>query len=289
MIAGMLIVGLLIFSLCVALYCLVRPSDITECDEQVDETEAKPTSGCEAAVIVILALIVALSIALGGMIYSHTNQYIKPETEEFVEATECTTAPADTVDPTVETTEPVKHPVDIIPEETEVIPVTTEPIHIEETVPVTEPIATAPPVEVIPEPTTAPVMEEKEEPAGMSDVEMLACVIYQEAGGNGSCDNCRKYVADIVLNRVNDPRFPNDIHSVLTAPSQYGRFHWTGVKWAERAKYDTEKEAVARAYRIAEEVLAGQHSELYGNGYIWQAGFKQGTDGFWCCGHFYGR
>ena len=121
------------------------------------------------------------------------------------------------------------------------------------------------------------------------DLEMLACVIYQEAGGNGSCDNCRRYVADIVLNRVNDPRFPDTIEEVLTAKNQYGKFYYTGVKWPKRAKYDVEKEAVARAYRIAEEVLNGQHSKLYGEGYIWQAGFKQGKDGFWCCGHFYGR
>ena len=118
---------------------------------------------------------------------------------------------------------------------------------------------------------------------------MLACVIYQEAGGNGSCDDCRRYVADIVLNRVEHPKFPNTIEKVLTAPRQYGSFHYTGVKWAERSKYDVEKEAVERAYRIAEEVLSGQHSKLYGEGYIWQAGFVQGTEGFWCCGHWYGR
>jgi spore germination cell wall hydrolase CwlJ-like protein len=167
-----------------------------------------------------------------------------------------------------------------MPEPTEVIPTEpvkqTDPIHIEEEKP------------VVNKPTTIPT-EPATTPETMSDREMLACVIYQEAGGNGSCDNCRRYVADIVLNRVNDPRFPDNIHDVLTAPSQYGRFHWTGVKWADRAKYETEKEAVARAYQVADEVLAGEHSELYGNGYIWQAGFAQGSDGFWCCGHFYGR
>lgn len=35
--------------------------------------------------------------------------------------------------------------------------------------------------------------------------------------------------------------------------------------------------------------LNGQHSDVYGNGYIWQAGFVQGSNGFWHCGHFYGR
>lgn len=122
-----------------------------------------------------------------------------------------------------------------------------------------------------------------------SDVEMLACVIYQESGGNASCDNCRKYVGDIVLNRVNDPRFPNTIYGVLTQKNQYGRFYYTGIVWPSRAKNPGEAAAVDRAYRVARELLSGNHSSLYGAGYVWQAQFKQGTDGFWCCDHFYGR
>lgn len=121
------------------------------------------------------------------------------------------------------------------------------------------------------------------------DLEMLAIVIYQEAGGNECCDDCRRRVADVVLNRVNDPRFPNDIRSVLTAPRQYGLLYKTGVVWADRASNPGEKAAVDRAYRIAEEVLLGQHSELYGNGYIWQAEFKQGTEQLYHCGIYFGR
>jgi hypothetical protein len=170
----------------------------------------------------------------------------------------------------------------------------------EETVFVTEP-STEPTIEKpketeptdIPElpsePPSKPVSEEKKENVGMTELEMLACVIYQEAGGNGSCDDCRRYVADIVLNRVNDSRFPDSIYKVLTAKNQYGKFYKTGIRWPSRAKKAVEQDAVARAYRIAEEVLNGQHSKLYGEGYVWQAGFEQGDDGFWCCGHYYGR
>ena len=121
------------------------------------------------------------------------------------------------------------------------------------------------------------------------ELELLACVIYQEAGGNECCDECRRRVADVVLNRVNDPRFPNDIRSVLTAPKQYGLLYKTGAVWADRASNPGEKAAVDRAYRIAEEVLLGQHSELYGNGYIWQAEFKQGTEQVYHCGIYFGR
>lgn len=122
-----------------------------------------------------------------------------------------------------------------------------------------------------------------------SEIEALAIVIYQEAGGDACCDDCRMRVADVVLNRVEDERFPDTIEEVLTAPKQYGRLYHTGLKWAERSKLTEEAEAVARAYETAEAVLNGSHSELYGEEYIWQAEFKQGTDIVECCGIYFGR
>lgn len=123
------------------------------------------------------------------------------------------------------------------------------------------------------------------------ELELLACVIYQEAGADYCCDDCRRRVADVVLNRVEDDRFPDNIQDVLTQKRQYGRYYWTGVVWPERAKNDCEKHAVERAYRIAEEVLKGEHSELYGEGYIWQAEFKQGTGVVYCdqCKIYFGK
>lgn len=124
---------------------------------------------------------------------------------------------------------------------------------------------------------------------GFSDLEMLAIVIYQEVGGDAYCDDCRYRVADVVLNRVASERFPDTLYEVLTQKSQYGRLYWTGIKWADRANDPYEADAVARAWNTAVDIYAGNHSELYGKGYIWQAEFIQGTDGFWCCGHFFGR
>lgn len=147
-----------------------------------------------------------------------------------------------------------------------------------------EPIETKEVIEPEPEPVIEPEVE-----VDPHDVELLACVIYQEAGADYICDDCRRRVADVVLNRVDSEYFPNTIEEVLTAPNQYGRFSWTGVVWPERASYDSEAHAVDRAYRIAEEVLKGQHSELYGNGYIWQAEFSQGVDNIYCCGIYFGR
>lgn len=194
---------------------------------------------------------------------------VPPETET-VEPTECTTAPASTVEPIMPSIEDVKP---------------TEP---------TEPEVVEPTTNNQVEPSEKPsndssTAEDKPDDGKMSETEMLACVIYQEVGGNMHCDECRRRVADVVLNRVADSRFPDSIEEVLTAKNQYGRFYYTGIKWADRHTRPGEKEAVERAWRIAEEVMAGNHSDLYGNGYVWQAGFKQGTSGFWCCGHYFAK
>lgn len=136
------------------------------------------------------------------------------------------------------------------------------------------------------------IVEEPEKPEVYIDpneLDLLACVIYREAGGDASCDDCRRMVADVVLNRVNDPRFPNSIEAVLIQPGQYGNFSETGVQWPERSKNPGEQEAVARAYRIAGEVLSGEHSPLYGAGYIWQATFRQGINHVYCHGTYFGR
>lgn len=161
--------------------------------------------------------------------------------------------------------------------------------------------ATEPP-ETIPEantdPTEAPSetepIDETTETTESSTVndeaaELLAIVIYQEAGSDSICDDCRRRVGDVVLNRVASDRFPDSIYGVLTQQSQYGSFCYTGVVWPSRASYSGEAHAVERARQIAREILNGQHSELYGNGYVWQAQFVQGSSGFWCCGTYFGK
>jgi len=130
---------------------------------------------------------------------------------------------------------------------------------------------------------------EREPEIDAEQEEMLACAIYSEAGGDACSDLCRFYVGDVILNRVNDPRFPDTLEEVLTAELQYGRFHWTGIVWPERAQNPGETQAVERAYRIARALLAGEHSELYGAGYIYQAGFEQGTDVIYLDGLYFGR
>ena len=125
------------------------------------------------------------------------------------------------------------------------------------------------------------------------DWERLAIAIYQEAGGDACCDECRYRVGDIILNRVADERFPDSIEAVLTQPKQYGTLSTTGVVWPTRASEPGEAHAVERAWRVAEEILTGTHSDVYGEGYVFQAEFPQGNDpdsriyceqcGIWYC------
>lgn len=122
------------------------------------------------------------------------------------------------------------------------------------------------------------------------DVEYLAMAIYQEAGSDYICDECRYMVGDVILNRVADPRFADTIRGVLESPGQYGMFYYTGVQWIERAQYEIEQHAVERARETARALLENEHhSELYGNGYIWQAEFEQGYDIIYCDGTYFGR
>lgn len=127
---------------------------------------------------------------------------------------------------------------------------------------------------------TTPVVEEAPAPAYTEEeLEILAVIIYQEAGGDNCSDDTRRKVGSVFLNRVTSHLFPDTFEEVATAKRQYGKLHWTGIKWPDRAEYDVEAHAVARAYRIAEELL------LYGSilppDVIWQAEFIQG-DGIYC-------
>lgn len=215
------------------------------------------------AVIIIIALLSFIGWGVSMVIDSYADNDI------YIESTEEPT----TEEPPETTREPVLVPIEPLTTEAPTEP-TTE--HVEPKPTETEPVEA-------PE-TTGNISEISED-----DVELLAIVIYQEAGADACCDDCRRRICDIVLNRVESEHFPNTIYEVLTQRSQYGVFYWTGVVWPERASYSGEAHAVERARRIAREVLEGNHSDLYGKGYIWQAGFVQGTSGFWHCGIYFGK
>lgn len=116
----------------------------------------------------------------------------------------------------------------------------------------------------------------------------MAAAIYNEAGGDACSDDTRRLVGYVILNRVNDARFPNTIREVLEQRCQYGRFWITGVKFADRCSLPQETEAVDRAYRIAKEVLETENIPIPPT-VVFQAEFKQGTsiykhqDGLYFC------
>lgn len=258
-------------------------------NEDSKEKKKSPKVNVPAVVGIVIGLVLIFTaitsiviLALSGGESSEITREETQETEEVVEtteATECTTAPeTDTSIPVIEENIPEN-----IPETTPVTNPESNPIDIPVTAPPTEQTNTTPEV------TEPPVSTEYSIAPPTNEREMLACVIYQEAGGDATCDDCRRRVGDVVLNRVADSRFPNTMCEVLTAYQQYGRYYWTGLIWPDRAKNQYEQHAVERAYRIADEILAGEHSSLYGNGYIWQAEFIQGTDNIYCCGNYFGR
>ena len=135
-----------------------------------------------------------------------------------------------------------------------------------------------------------------------TDLEKLAWVIYLEGGEDGVCDDCRRRIADVILNRVeckitntgNDYYWPDTITDVISIgginPYQNMGNSFT---WPETAHKEEERHSVERAFRIAHEVLRGTHSEIYRKGYFYYAagnayGYEPWT-AIYHCGIFFMR
>ena len=138
-----------------------------------------------------------------------------------------------------------------------------------------------------PEATEYAVLREELPIYSAEDLEALALVIYQEAGGDACSDETRLMVGTVVMNRVADDRYPNTIAEVATEYKQYGRLYWTGLKWPKRASKAEEAHAVKRAYDCATQLLDGYRA--LPEDVIFQAEFPQGNevvaqrDGFYFC------
>lgn len=141
----------------------------------------------------------------------------------------------------------------------------------------------------VPAPNEAQEAQEAPKAYTEEELEIFACAIYQEAGGDKCSDLCRMYVGDVMLNRMDDPRFPNTLYEVLTQKHQYGLFWKTGIIWPGRASDPNEAAAVERAYDTARALLEGKHSELYGAGYIFQDTKPRGKDVIYLDGEYFGR
>ena len=207
-----------------------------------------------AVIITMLILILIIEITVKA------GTEPQPPTEETTQAiAETTHEPQETTEPTEIQTEETTPTEESMPPQT-----TTEPPMADSTEPPTEP-----------EPTYT-----------QEELEMLAIVIYQEAGADYISDETRLMVGTVVMNRIQDERFPDTMHGVLTQKSQYGHLHWTGVVWPDRASYPSEAHAVERAYTIAERILNGERA--LPEDVVFQSEYIQGEivaqqDGFYFC------
>lgn len=168
-------------------------------------------------------------------------------------------------------------------------------VHIQPTQTVQEPVENI--VEPVEEPVEEPVVysdstsdkthTDSDKTYTDEELEILALIVYQEAGGDNVSDSTRRLVAQVFLNRVNDSRFPDSFYEVATADRQYGRLYLTGIVWPDRASSPVEGPAVGRAYKIAQEVLESDEP-ICPEGVIFQAEFVQGDiyaaqDGMYFC------
>lgn len=153
--------------------------------------------------------------------------------KEMAAAPAVTTAPVVTEVPEIipETEAPVVEEVPVI-EEVPSEPVYEEPVQTEETQPAEEPVVTEAPAE-----ETQPA-ESEEEPVEevssgrkvqVTDEEYiwLCNVVGHEYGSDWIPIEEKAKVVEAVMNRVNDPRFPNTIWGVLTQPYQFSGLEWT--------------------------------------------------------------
>lgn len=134
-------------------------------------------------------------------------------------------------------------------------------------------IARAPEVAAT-EPSIPDVPEQPKPAYTEEELEMLACVIYQEAGSSWCSDEMQIAVGNVVLDRVASPDWPGTIEAVLTQYRQFGEYYWTGIVWREDA--ELYPEAVERAYENAQRALEGERAVPEGT--VWCAEFPQGTE-----------
>ena len=117
----------------------------------------------------------------------------------------------------------------------------------------------------------------------------MAAAIYNEAGGDDCSDDTRRLVGYVILNRVNDSRYPDTIREVLEEKNQYGRFYYTGIEFVNRGVSYWESYAQDRAFRIAEEVLESRSNIPIPPTVVFQSEHKQGVsvykhqDGLYFC------
>ena len=98
------------------------------------------------------------------------------------------------------------------------------------------------------------------------DLNILAKVVWKEAEYCPWEHKCA--VAGVVLNRVNDERFPNTIYDVVSQKGQYSASYTYGFDGIPQECYDAARAVLDGEYAIPSNV-------------VWQAQFVQGSGVWW--------
>ena len=102
--------------------------------------------------------------------------------------------------------------------------------------------------------------------AEQNDLDVLAKVVEHEAG---DCPwEHRVAVAAVVLNRVEDGRFPDSVRAVVAQPGQYHPSYLSGFSGTRSSSYAAAAAAMDGRHSVPPDV-------------VWQAQFPQGTSVWW--------
>lgn len=101
------------------------------------------------------------------------------------------------------------------------------------------------------------------------ELNMLASLIYYEAGSNDCTDRHQQLVGQVVINRMNSSEFANSIYGVITQKGQYSTYKNV------LSMASTPSKIPKRCYDNALAVLEGR-VECPDN-IVWQANFRQGS------------
>ena len=97
-------------------------------------------------------------------------------------------------------------------------------------------------------------------------LDIVARVVQGEAGG---CPWMHQLaVAQVVVNRINSPIFPNTAREVVAAPMQYTPLYLTGFDQTSQQCYEAAKRALDGTSGVPTDI-------------IWQAEFVQGREIWW--------
>lgn len=107
------------------------------------------------------------------------------------------------------------------------------------------------------------VETEAEKPYSDDDLFYLSHIVQAEAG---YCSReMMECVASVVINRVNDDRFPDSVQEVIEQPGQYSPMT-NGTFWNEPTE---------EAIDVAEDILT--EGSILPEDVVWQANFAQGS------------